>query len=70
VELIGGNRAGVFLHLIPLFGSTLAILVLGEQPLWSHGVGFALILTGVTIAARQVRAKAPPPATQPRRETH
>jgi drug/metabolite transporter (DMT)-like permease len=69
VELIGGNRAGVFLHLIPLFGSTLAILILGEQPLWSHGVGFALILTGVTIAARQVRAKAPPPATRPTRET-
>ncbi len=68
VELIGGNRAGVFLHLIPVFGSTLAILILGEQPLWSHGVGFALILTGVTIAARQVRAKAPPPATQPSRE--
>jgi len=69
VQLIGGNRAGVFLHLIPLFGSTLAILILGEQPLWSHALGFALILTGVTIAARQVRAKAPPPATQPRRET-
>jgi len=69
VELIGSNRAGVFLHLIPLFGSGLAILILGEQPLWSHGLGFALILTGVTIAARQVRAKAPPPATQPKRET-
>jgi drug/metabolite transporter (DMT)-like permease len=65
VELIGGNRAGVFLHLVPLFGSTLAILILGEQPLWSHAVGFALILTGVTIAARRGRAKAPPPATQP-----
>jgi len=67
VELIGGNRAGVFLHLIPLFGSTLAILILGEQPLWSHAAGFALILSGVTIAARQVRAKAPPPATRPNR---
>ncbi|MFW6024209.1 MAG: DMT family transporter [Dichotomicrobium sp.] len=69
VELIGGNRAGVFLHLIPMFGSALAILILGEQPLWSHGVGFALILTGVTIAARQARAKAPPPATVASRET-
>lgn len=68
VQLIGGNRAGVFLHLIPLFGSTLAILILGEQPLWSHAIGFALILTGVTIAARKARAKAPPPATQPTRE--
>jgi len=68
VELIGSNRAGVFLHLIPLFGSGLAILILGEQPLWSHAIGFALILTGVTIAARQARATAPPPATRPTRE--
>jgi len=66
VELIGSNRAGVFMHLVPLFGSTLAILILGEHPLWSHAVGFALILSGVTIAARG--AKAPPPATQPTRE--
>lgn len=69
VELIGGNRAGVFLHLIPLFGSALAILILGEQPLWSHGVGFGLILTGVSIAARRGKATALPPATQPQRET-
>jgi len=69
VELIGGNRAGVFLHFTPLFGALLAILILGEQPLWSHGIGFVLIFTGVTIAARQVRAKAPPPATRPNRET-
>jgi len=67
VELIGSNRAGVFMHLVPLFGSTLAVLILGEHPLWSHAAGFALILSGVTIAARQ--AKARPPATQPERET-
>ncbi len=59
VELIGGNRAGMFLHFVPLFGSVLAILVLGERLLWSHGLGFAMILTGVTIAARQARARAP-----------
>ncbi len=32
VELIGPNRAAPFYHLIPLFGSALAILFLGERP--------------------------------------
>ncbi len=68
VELVGGNRAGVFLHLVPLSGSLMAIVLLGEQPLWTHAAGFTLILAGVTVAARQVKAKAPPPATQPHRE--
>ncbi len=57
VELIGGNRAGPFLHLIPLFGSVMAILLLGEVPGLYHVAGFALILSGVAIATR--RAKAP-----------
>jgi drug/metabolite transporter (DMT)-like permease len=52
VALIGSNRAGTFLHLIPLFGSTLALLFLGEQPHFYHALGFVLILLGVTIAVR------------------
>ncbi|WP_421724712.1 DMT family transporter [Bauldia sp.] len=52
VELIGPNRAGQFFHLIPVFGSILAILFLGEQPAWYHGVGYALILLGIFIAQR------------------
>lgn len=50
VELIGANRAGQFFHLIPVFGSILAILFLGERPEWYHGVGYALILAGIVIA--------------------
>jgi drug/metabolite transporter (DMT)-like permease len=53
VALIGANRAGPFLHLIPLFGAAIAILFLGEQALPFHGVGFALILAGVVIATRR-----------------
>jgi len=30
VELIGGNRAGLFINLVPVFGSILAVLVIGE----------------------------------------
>jgi drug/metabolite transporter (DMT)-like permease len=52
VELIGGNRAGVFMHLIPLFGTVLAIAFLGESLYLHHLAGFALILTGVALASR------------------
>ena len=52
VSLIGGSRAGMFLHLIPLFGTVLAIFFLGEQFFFYHGLGFVLILAGVTIAVR------------------
>lgn len=53
VELIGAPRAGVCLHLVPLFGAILAIALLGEEPKGYHFIGVALILTGVTLAARQ-----------------
>ncbi len=60
VELIGGSRAGVFMHLIPLFGTVLAIIFLGEQLYLFHLGGFGLILTGVVLASRAPRiAKLP-----------
>jgi drug/metabolite transporter (DMT)-like permease len=52
VDLVGAGRAGAFLNTIPLFGTTLAVIFLGEQPQLYHIVGFALILAGVTLAAR------------------
>jgi drug/metabolite transporter (DMT)-like permease len=52
VSLIGSSRAGVFLHMVPLFGSLLAILLLGEQPHLYHALGFALILGGVSLTAQ------------------
>jgi drug/metabolite transporter (DMT)-like permease len=55
VGLIGGSRAGVFMHLIPFFGAILAILFLGENLYLYHLGGFALILAGVWIASRPDR---------------
>lgn len=62
VELIGANRAGPFFHLMPLFGSVIAILFLGERPMLYHAVGYAIILAGIILATRQVRK---PPLAQP-----
>ena len=53
VELIGANRAGALLHLIPLYSAILAGIFLGERLSSFHIVGFALILAGVTLAARK-----------------
>ena len=53
ISLIGPNRAAPFLHLVPLFGSVLAILVLGEELKPFHLVGYALVLAGVIIASRR-----------------
>ena len=53
VELIGANRAGPFLHLVPLYSAVLAYSLLGEQLRAYHLLGFLLILCGVYFAARR-----------------
>ena len=58
IALIGPNRASPFLHLVPVFGSAMAILLLGEQPRLFHLTGYALVLAGVVIASRQASAAA------------
>ena len=57
IALIGPNRAAPFLHLVPVFGSAMAILLLGEQPRLFHLVGYLLVLAGVVIASRQASAQ-------------
>ena len=52
VQLIGANRAAPFFHVVPVFGSVMAILFLGECPQLFHIVGFALVLFGVLVASR------------------
>jgi drug/metabolite transporter (DMT)-like permease len=47
---VGPTRAGAFLHLMPVFGSLLAVLLLGESFRLYHLLGIGLILAGVTLA--------------------
>jgi drug/metabolite transporter (DMT)-like permease len=53
VQLIGANRAAPFFHVIPVFGSAMAIFFLGEQPHLFHLFGYALVLIGVFVASRK-----------------
>ena len=50
VLIIGANRAGVFLHLIPLFSSIWAIIFLEEVFAIFHFFGIAFIATGIFLA--------------------
>jgi drug/metabolite transporter (DMT)-like permease len=53
IQLIGANRAAPFFHLVPVFGSAMAIAFLGERPQAFHVIGFALVLIGVFVASRK-----------------
>lgn len=55
VDVIGPGRAGVFINLVPLFASFLAIVLLGEAFAWYHGAALVIVLSGVWLAQ-----KAPP----------
>jgi drug/metabolite transporter (DMT)-like permease len=60
VETLGVNRAGAFLHLVPVFGAVLAMTLLGEQLGLHHVAGIVLILAGVTLAVRKPSARGKP----------
>lgn len=50
VAVVGANAASFTVHLLPAFGTLLAILVLGEQFRAYHAAGIATILAGVVLA--------------------
>jgi drug/metabolite transporter (DMT)-like permease len=50
VEIVGANAAGFTIHLLPAFGTVLAILFLGETFAPFHAAGIAIILAGVLLA--------------------
>ena len=63
VEMIGANRAGLFINAVPIFGTLLSILILGEAFHLYHAVAMAMVLGGIwmaEISARRQRAPIPP----------
>jgi len=50
VELIGANRAGLFINLLPIWGAMLAVLVVGEAFHLYHAVSLIMILLGIALA--------------------
>ena len=55
VAVVGANAAGFTIHLLPAFGTILAILFLGEAFAGFHAAGIATILAGVLLATTAAR---------------
>ncbi|KQS64540.1 hypothetical protein ASG39_11340 [Rhizobium sp. Leaf371] len=52
VELIGPNRAGLFINLIPIFGTLLSIALIGETLHTFHVIALVLALVGIAVAEK------------------
>jgi drug/metabolite transporter (DMT)-like permease len=55
VELIGANRASLFINLLPLFGTSGSVIVLGETLQGFHLLAAALIVVGIVLAEWSAR---------------
>ena len=53
VEILGSQRAGLFLNLIPVFSVGISWWLLAEPVEMFHVVGVAVILSGIVLAAHQ-----------------
>jgi drug/metabolite transporter (DMT)-like permease len=54
-ELIGSNRAGIFINLVPIFGTLLSVMILGEMLHLYHVVALGLVLGGIWLSERGKR---------------
>ena len=54
ISLIGPNRSGVFLHLMPILSAIMAIIIFGEKFMFYHFLGAIFILTGIILSNRKV----------------
>jgi len=53
VAEVGPNKASLFIHLMPVFGTLLSAIFLGEIPLWYHYLGIALIFSGIWLTMKK-----------------
>jgi drug/metabolite transporter (DMT)-like permease len=60
VAAVGANRSGFFTHLLPVFGTAMAVLFLGESVQPFHGVGIATIFAGVFLSTVAIKHRAMP----------
>ena len=53
ITIIGANRAGVFLHLMPIFGAIMAMLIFNERFMFYHIFGAIFIIAGITLSNKK-----------------
>ena len=57
IALIGANRAGAFLHLMPIFGAIMAMVIFNEKFMFYHILGAIFIISGITLSNKKVLKK-------------
>ena len=55
VSIIGANRAGIFLSLIPLFSTIMAIAFYNEKFEFFHFIGAILIILGLFLSNKEIK---------------
>jgi len=55
VSIIGANRAGIFLSLIPLFSTIMAVFFYGEKFQFFHLIGAILIILGLFLSNKEIK---------------
>jgi len=53
IAIIGANRSGIFLHLMPIFSTILAIIIFKEKFMIYHLIGAMLIITGIVLSSKK-----------------
>ena len=53
ISLIGPNRSGVFLHLMPILSAFMAIIIFKEKFMLYHFLGAIFILSGIILSNRK-----------------
>ncbi|MDC0875403.1 DMT family transporter [Candidatus Pelagibacter sp.] len=54
ISLIGANRSGVFLHLMPILSAIMAMIFFNEKFMFYHMLGACFIITGILLSNRKV----------------
>jgi len=53
ISIIGANRAGIFLHLMPIMGAIMAMLIFDEKFMFYHILGAIFIIAGITLSNKR-----------------
>ena len=56
ISIIGSNRSGIFLHLMPIFSTIMAILIFKEKFMIFHLIGALLIIIGIILSSKGKQA--------------
>ncbi|MEL0024455.1 MAG: DMT family transporter, partial [Alphaproteobacteria bacterium] len=52
VRLVGANRAGLYINLVPVFGALMAVVFLGESLKIYHGISLIMVLSGIYLVEK------------------